>query len=261
MNPGVIVITGASGGIGQALARRYARPAVVLALLARNKEKLQQLAKVCEKSGATVVTASLDIRDSEALQHWLHQFNRQYPVDLLIANAGVTSSLGNQGEPESWEAIRRVLDTNLTGVLASIYPLIQPMRQRQQGHIAIISSLAAYRGLPITPAYCASKAAIKAYGEALRGWLAADGIQVSVILPGFVESDMSRQFPGHKPFLISANTAARRIQQGLAKNRAYIAFPFLLHLGSQLLALLPASLGDRVVHWMSYGAYRSCGKK
>ena len=94
---------------------------------------------------------------------------------MLIANAGVTSSIGSNGEAESWDAIKDVLDVNLHGVIATIYPLIEPMRKRGEGQVAIVSSLAAYRGLPITPSYCASKAGIKVYGEALRGLVGKRG--------------------------------------------------------------------------------------
>ena len=107
--------------------------------------------------------------------------------------------------------------------------------------------------MPITPAYCASKAAIKAYGEALRGWLADDGIKVSVIYPGFVESDMSNSFPGDKPMLISADKAADIIVKGLEKNKASISFPFPLNLGMWFLALLPDAFAKRIMTLFSYG--------
>jgi short-subunit dehydrogenase len=252
----VIVITGASGGIGAALARTYARHDTILGLLGRNTAKLSRIKKDCEARGAEVITTSIDVRDTEPLQDWLTHFNQQHPIDLLIANAGVTSSIGANGEPESWKATQNVLDVNFQGVIASIHPLIQPMQQRHSGQIAIISSLAAYRGLPVTPSYCASKAGIKSYGEALRGWLSADGIKVSVVCPGFVESSMSQQFPGNKPFLMSADKAAHIIKKGLDKNRARISFPFPLNLGTWFLAVLPASLGDFILRFFNYGSRR-----
>jgi short-subunit dehydrogenase len=256
MIPKVILITGASGAIGEALAKTYARSGVTLGLLSRNKNKLENVAHLCEQQGALAITASIDVTNTERLQQWITDFNQQYPVDLLIANAGVTSSIGDQGEAESWDAISNVLDTNLYGVIASIYPLIESMRQRKSGQIAIISSLAAYRGLPITPAYCASKAGVKVYGEALRGWLAEEGIKVSVICPGFVKSAMSDQFSGDKPFMITADKAASIIRNGLKKNKARISFPFPLNLGTWFLTMLPAAFADRILGWISYGAKR-----
>ncbi|MEE9304201.1 MAG: SDR family NAD(P)-dependent oxidoreductase, partial [Thiotrichaceae bacterium] len=148
MKQTVILITGASGGIGQALANRYAGSGVLLGLLGRNTSRLERVAHACEQKGAMTIIASIDVADREKLQQWITDFDRTHPVDLLIANAGVTSSIGANGEAESWDAISKVLDTNLYGVVAAIHPLIEPMRQRGAGQIAIVSSLAAYRGLP-----------------------------------------------------------------------------------------------------------------
>jgi len=130
------------------------------------------------------------------------------------------------------------------------------MKKRKHGQIAIVSSLAAYRGMPITPSYCASKAAIKSYGEALRGWLAEDGIRVSVICPGFVESELSAQFFGDKPLMISSQKAASIIIKGLEKNKARISFPFPLNLGMWFLAILPPTISDWFMRLFSYGAKR-----
>ncbi len=251
-----ILITGASSGIGAALARRYADADTQLSLLARNEQKLTTVAAQCKTQGGVVNIHSIDIRELDKVQALIEHIDQQHALDLIICNAGVTSHIGANGEAESWDAICKVMDTNLYGMLASLNPLIERMQQRRQGQIALVSSLAAYRGMPITPAYCASKAAVKAYGEALRGWLAADGIKVSVVYPGFVESDMSNHFPGDKPLLISADKAAGMIIKGLHKNKASISFPFPLNLGMWLLALLPAGLANWIMSLFSYGAKR-----
>jgi short-subunit dehydrogenase len=115
-----------------------------------------------------------------------------------------------------------------------------------------VSSLAAWHGLPLTPAYCASKAALKAYAEALRPSLATHGIAVSVVLPGFVKTPMSDAFPGTRPFMITAEDAAERIERGLAANRARIAFPQPLAFGAWLLAVLPASVSQRLVRRVGF---------
>ncbi len=156
-----IIITGASGDLGYALATTYAKTGIKLGLLGRSTAKLQKTQHACEQKGAVVESASIDVTDNKSLQQWIQQFNQQHPVDLLIANAGMTSSIGMNGEAEKWETINLVIDTNLKGILSTIQPLILPMRTRKKGQIAIVSSLAAYRGLPITPSYCASKAGIK----------------------------------------------------------------------------------------------------
>ncbi|NVK44484.1 MAG: SDR family NAD(P)-dependent oxidoreductase [Oceanospirillaceae bacterium] len=254
--PSHVLITGASGGIGAALARAYARHGVRLSLCARNQARLEAVADSCRARGAQVDTAILDVTDIECLQQWLSKCDAQAPVDLLIANAGRTLNVGPNGEEESWADTRSLLATNVDSALASVIALVGPMRRRGHGQIALVSSLAGYRGMAITPAYCASKAAVKAYGEALRGLVASDGVGVSVICPGFVESEMSRHFPGSKPFMISSERAATIIQHGLARNRARISFPFPLNFGTWLLTLLPAGFADFILQRLSYGRSR-----
>ena len=234
-----IVVTGASNGIGAALALAYARPGVALGLIGRDPARLSGVQARCQELGAEVVTGLIDITDAPTLQHWLEAFDAEHPVDLVIANAGITSTIGPQDDGEDWNTIQRVFEVNTQGTLNTITPLIAHMRTRHHGQIGIVSSLSAYVGMPISPAYCGSKAAIKVYGEALRGWLAPQGIGVSVVCPGFVQTDMSDRFPGPTPFRISAERAARRIQHGLALNRARIAFPFPLALSMWFLSTLP----------------------
>ena len=138
----------------------------------------------------------------------------------------VNTHIGLDGAGESWDAVKAVIETNVLSVMAATNIILPFMRVRGKGQIAFISSLAAYVGLPITPSYCASKAAIKVYGEALRVGLSSEGIQVNVVMPGYVESEMCRQMPGPKPFLWTADKAARVIKKGLAHNQARISFPF-----------------------------------
>jgi len=254
--PQNIIITGANRGIGKALAQIYAHTGVTLGLCARNQSKLDEIAEICRQQGATVITAAIDVKNTKVLKQWLLEFDIKNPIDLVIANAGITNSLHANGEPETWEETCEILDINLYGVLNTLYPLIKPMQQRQQGQMVIISSLTAYRGMPLTPSYSASKAAIKSYGEALRGWLKNDNIQVTVVCPGFVKSDLSAAFPGPKLFMISPEKAAKLIQRGLSKNKAIISFPFPLDLGMKLLALLPASIAEWILSALNYGDNR-----
>jgi short-subunit dehydrogenase len=244
MTPRHIVITGASKGIGAELSRQYANTGIVLGLIGRNSADLGKVSQLCSQQGATVVTGQLDVTDTAALTHWLQNFDQRYPVDLLICNAGITSQTGKKGEAEPIENITEVLNVNLYATIHSIDAVLHRMRERGKGQLALVSSLAAYRGMPVTPAYCASKAAVKSYGEALRGWLAAEGVKVNVICPGFVESDMSHRFNAPKPFMISTAKAARLIRRGLRKNHAIISFPFPLNLGMWLLSLLPFPLAS-----------------
>jgi short-subunit dehydrogenase len=248
-----ILITGASGGIGAALAEAYAARTVTLALVGRDEGRLDKVARRCRELGAEVVTARLDVTDPDTLANWIADYDRAHPLDLLIANAGATSTIADEHASESWEAIRRVFDTNVTGVLATVYPAMEAMRARGRGQIALMSSLGAYVGMPISPAYNASKAAIKVWGEGLRGWLAPQGVGVTVILPGFVQSAMSDDYPGPRPFLVSAERAAAIIKAGLARNRARIAFPFPLALIMWFLALLPPDLSLALQRLFRFG--------
>jgi short-subunit dehydrogenase len=249
-----IVITGASAGIGFALAKRYANPNVTLGLIGRNRDKLSVIESICREKGAHVVIAAIDVSDNMAIKDWLLEFDHQFPVDLLIANAGVTSIMPNDGKGETWEAVSNVLNINIYGVFNSVYPLIEPMRQRKSGQIALVSSLAAFRGMAISPAYCATKAAIKSYGEGLRGWLRHYGVKVSVICPGFVKSDLSDNFPEPKMLIMSADRAAQIIHKALSENKALISFPFPLDLGMKLLALFPPHFGDWILDALKYSA-------
>ena len=149
----------------------------------------------------------------------------QYRIDLVIVNAGITSHLGQAGEAESWADIERVMTVNARAAMATVTALLPAMRRRGTGQIALISSLSAWYGLALTPVYCASKAALKAYGEALGGWLAPEGIGVTVVLPGFVASAMSDRFPGPRPFMMSADQAARRIRRGAGAGATPHQFP------------------------------------
>ncbi|HNI52052.1 MAG TPA: SDR family NAD(P)-dependent oxidoreductase [Accumulibacter sp.] len=246
-----ILITGATSAIGSALAEAYARPGVTLHLHGRDASKLGAVAEQCLARGAAVQTRNLDVRDSSALHDWLTSLG---PLDLVIVNAGVNSHIGPAGEAEAWAEVEAVLAINLQAAMHVTHAVLPAMRARGSGQIALVSSLAAYFGLPVTPAYCASKAGLKAYGEALRGWLAPEGIRVNVIMPGYVKSPMCDAMPGPKPFLLSPEHAAQAIRRGLERNRARISFPFPLNLGTWFLAVLPAFVSLRIVRWLGYGA-------
>ncbi len=248
-----IIITGASSGIGSAIALRLASPENRLILLARNQQKLKEVELLCSQKSAEVITHSIDVTEYQKLQELIAEIDTEHQIDLIICNAGVTNCVGKKGEAETWEEITQVIDTNLNGVLASLNPLISRMQTRKKGHIAIISSLAAFYGMPITPSYCASKAALKGYGESIRGWLKHDGIKVSMVYPGFVKSALSDQFLADRPFMLTPEKAADIIVKGIEKNKASITFPFPLNFGTWFLSVMPAPISDRFMNLL-FGA-------
>jgi short-subunit dehydrogenase len=245
--PTTVLITGATSGIGAALARSYARAGRILLLHGRDTERLGSVTRECESRGAEVHGVTFDLRDAATTIDTLRGLSSHYIIDLVIVNAGVSSSIGKGLEAENWDTAKAVLAVNLDGAIATVASVLPDMRRRGSGQIAIISSLAAYFGLPVTPIYCASKAAVKVYGEALRGWLAPQGIAVNVVMPGFVQTPMSERFPGAKPWLMSPERAATLIRRGLERNRARIAFPRVLAWGMWCLTALPAALSQRMV--------------
>ena len=240
--PETLLITGASSGIGEALAHAYAAPGIHLFLTGRDETRLQAVAEACQASGAVATTALVDVADRQAMTDWTAEIESRRPLDLVIANAGISAGTGD-GE-ESEDQARRIFAVNLDGVVNTVMPAIAFMRRRQRGQIAIMSSLAGFRGFPGAPAYCASKAAARVWGESLRGHLAPSGIAVSVICPGFVKSRMTAVNPFPMPFLMETEDAARIIRRGLERGRARIAFPWPLAAAIWLLSALPPGLTD-----------------
>jgi short-subunit dehydrogenase len=243
--PAHVLITGASSGIGAALALAYARPGALLSLGGRNRERLAEIAALAEARGAGVATASVDVRDPEAVAAWTLAADDRAALDLVIANAGISG--GTYGGPETAEQTRAIFDVNLGGVLNVALPLIPRMVARKRGQIAIISSLAAFRGFPGAPAYSGSKAAVKVWGEALRADLAPHGVKVNVVMPGFIKSPMTDANDFPMPFLMPAEKAAAIIQRGLAANRARIAFPFPTAFVAWLFGALSPAIADPIL--------------
>lgn len=244
-DPRGIFITGASSGIGEALALHYAANGVRLLLTGRDAGRLADVETRCRARGAVVQTTTIDVTDGPAMAAWITARDAEVPVDLVIANAGISAGTGGGVETEA--QARAIFAVNLDGVLNSIHPLIPAMVARRRGQIALMSSLASFRGMPGAAAYCGSKAAVRIYGEALRGDLARHGVGGSVICPGFVVSRMTavNKFP--MPFLMDADRAARIIARGLADGKGRVAFPFPTYAVSWLLGVLPSGLVDALL--------------
>jgi len=239
--PRSILITGASSGIGEALALEYAAPGLHLALSGCDADRLEAVSKRCQHLGADVSTMIVNVANQADMKAWIQAQDLAHPLDLVIANAGISGGSGNAGETE--EQARAIFDVNLGGVLNTIWPAIEAMRPRRSGHIAVVSSLAALTPLPGAPAYSASKAAVKAYAEALNGALKEDGITVTSICPGFVESRITKNNDFPMPLLMSGAKAAKIIRHGLDKGRARhrisLIFPWPMAAISWLIGILP----------------------
>lgn len=245
-NPRSILITGASSGLGAALARAYAGPERLIAINGRDATRLDETAATCRAAGADVDARTVDVGDSRAMRDWISEVDARRPLDLVIANAGVSGGTAADADEDEVRT-REIFAINLGGVVNTVMPALAAMRSRGHGHIALVSSLAGYRGQPGAPAYSASKCAVKAWGEALRGAHAEDGVAVSVICPGFVESRITavNEFP--MPMLMSADRAAGLIKRRLVHNPTVIAFPLPLVLAMWLLSAMPAGLALRLL--------------
>ncbi|MGE0108833.1 MAG: SDR family NAD(P)-dependent oxidoreductase [Bdellovibrionales bacterium] len=237
-----ILITGASSGLGAALALAYSEEGNRLFLSGRDKARLEAVAREARAKGAMTESTVMDVTNAWNMEDWIKQIDEITPLDLVIANAGVSAGTGKGGERKS-QALE-IFDTNLYGVLNTIFPILLRMKARGMGQIALMSSMAGFRGLAGAPAYSASKAAVRVYGESLRGELAAQGIKVNVICPGFVKTPMTDQNGFKMPFLMAPEKAARIIKRGLAANKGRITFPWRLAAIVWVLAALPTSWTD-----------------
>lgn len=240
-----ILITGASSGIGHAVALEFAKPDVHLTITGRNADRLHTLEALLIAKGANVTALILDVVDRAAMTAMARDAEANNPFDLVIANAGIASSSNDDTPAE--ELIRDIFAVNLAGVLNTVLPTAALMRARGTGHIAIVSSIAGLRGLPTAPAYSASKVAVKAWGEAIRPQLALDGVGMTVIIPGFVESRITDANTFPMPFIMPAEKAARIIVNGLQRRKRTIAFPWQMVWLMRFLTCLPGPIFDVIL--------------
>ena len=232
-----ILITGASSGIGEALALEYAAPGMHLTLTGRDQTRIDDVGQQCADKGATVRAVALDVTDRDGMAALIGKVDQSHPLDLVIANAGISGGSGDDGETEA--QARAIFDINFTGVLNTIWPAIDAMKTRRCGHIAMVSSIAGMTPMPGAPAYSASKVAVKAYAEALNGALRPDGIVVTAICPGFVESRITAKNNFPMPLFMDGPKAAQRIRNGLKKQPISLFFPKRLAAVTWLISVLP----------------------
>ncbi|MCL2001260.1 MAG: SDR family NAD(P)-dependent oxidoreductase [Planctomycetes bacterium] len=246
-----IAITGASGGLGSALAAAYAAKGVRLSLAGRAAGRLEECARTCRGRGAEAAVTAFDIRDSASLSAWLNGAEATAPLDLVFANAGV-SATSRPERLEHPEDADRLLDINAKAAIRTAAIAAGLMTGRGKGSIVIVSSLAGLQTLPLSPAYCAGKAAARVYGLSLRVWLKPFGVGVTVVCPGYVDTPMSDRLESAKPFLWPAEKAALHIKKRLLRNPREIVFPWQLAAGIRLESLLPERIRDCFLRRFSF---------
>jgi short-subunit dehydrogenase len=240
----VAVVTGASSGIGWALARALAADGARVGLVARRREPLEKLAGEIAATGGTSALVAADVADRAQVQAAVADLSaRLGPVDLLVANAGVGAP--TLLDPMNVADVEKQIRVNTLGVVYAIDAVLPEMLRRGKGHLAAVSSLAAYKGLPGESGYCASKAAVNAFLEGLRIQLRGRGIAVTTICPGFVRTPMTAVNDFRMPFLLEADEAARRIVRALHRKRKVYNFPWQMALFMKMLAWLPDGIVAR----------------
>jgi NAD(P)-dependent dehydrogenase (short-subunit alcohol dehydrogenase family) len=244
-----VVITGASSGIGLALARHYLECGATVAACARRAELLQSLA--AEFPGK-VFCYALDVRDAAAIQHAADDFMERAGVpDIVIANAGV--SRGTLTEyAEDIDVFQQVLDINVQGMVKTFQPFIASMRAAKQGTLVGIASVAGFRGLPGSGAYSASKAAAISYLESLRVELCDSGVKVVTICPGYIKTPMTAVNPYAMPFILDADDAAQRMARVIARGCSFAVVPWQMGLVGRAMKLLPNWLYDLILKNATY---------
>lgn len=232
------LITGASSGIGEALAIECAKRGDTLFLCGRNAQRLEQVVRRCRALNASTYGTVLDVTDREAVEAWIQASDVIAPIDRVFANAGIGTGEENE------ENVRRTFAVNVGGTLNVVLPAIELFRPRSTGQIIITASIAGYGPLKSCPSYSATKSCLKTWGLGLRGMLSSSGIKVSVVCPGFVRSRITDRNTCPMPFFMEADQAARTILNGVRRNVGLIAFPWQMRFATWLLSVLPFRLNE-----------------
>ena len=244
-----IIITGASSGLGEALALHYATNAHQLVLIARREERLNDVAIRCRAKGAEVETIISDVSDFEKMRE-IGMHLCEQSIDRIILNAGV--SVGHGGGITPFEDFVRVFNTNFLSVHAILEPMLPKLIKQKSGEIVFISSLASLISMPTSVAYSASKRALNGYAEGLRYQLMGSGVKVITILPGFIDSEMTRKNKFKMPFLMSTEAGVKKIVRAIENKKVFYPFPLRFYLMIRLLLLLPQPLRDKIVHFTNF---------
>ena len=244
----VAVVTGASSGIGWAMAKILAAEGCRVGLVARREDSLQALAAEIAAAGGSATVAAADVADRGQVEAAVAKIRQALgPIDLLVANAGVGKP--TTLDPVNISEVETMIRVNLLGVIYAFTAVMPEMLARKSGQLVAVSSIAAYRGLPGESAYCASKAAVNVYLDGLRIHLRGTGVTVTTICPGFVKTPMTADATFPMPWVMEADNAARRIVRAIKAGRKVYNFPQRLHLLAKLSRWLP----DRMVGWFMGG--------
>jgi NADP-dependent 3-hydroxy acid dehydrogenase YdfG len=240
-----VLVTGASSGIGEELALRIGSQGAAVGLMARRKDNLTRIAELIEQGGGRALVLAVDVTDAEAVKAAVAEvYGKWARIDVLIANAGIAAT-AHAFELDPVE-VARVLQTNVLGAVNCVAAVLPSMKARRAGQIVAISSLAAYRGLPKSGAYCASKAAMSSFFESLRIDLRGSGIDVTVIHPGFIETPLTANRRAKMPYLMNLADGAGKILGAIEKKRRSYAFPWQLATIVKSALIFPASVYDRI---------------
>ena len=240
-----VFITGASSGIGAALAQEYAQKGAVIGMVGRRAEALEQARATMNHPENHSIYAA-DVNNEAELHQAAHDFIALHGApDVVIAAAGI--SVGTWTEHyEDLVHIKRVFETNVFAMASTFHPFIAPMKAAGKGSLVGIASVAGIRGLPGSEAYCASKSAVITYLESLRGELRDSKISVLTVLPGYVATPLTAQNPYQMPFLLQPDEFARRAIRVIESKRSYAVIPWQMAIVSKLMRALPNAVFDRL---------------
>jgi short-subunit dehydrogenase len=244
---GLAYITGASSGIGQALARQFLDRGWRVALVARREAALAQWVA---QQGAAADRCSIhaaDVRDVDATVAAAQGCLRMHGTpDVVIANAGLSVGM-DTAERADLDVMRATLETNLLGMAATFHPFVRPMRERRSGTLVGVASVAAIRGLPGHGAYCASKAGVVSYCESLRGECRPFGVKVVTLTPGYVDTPLTRENPYAMPFLMQPQDFAEQAVRAILRGDSYRVIPWQMGVVAGLMRALPNAVFDRLL--------------
>ena len=247
----VILITGASSGLGRALAVELARRGAAVGLLARRTESLHEVVREIEAAGGRALALAADVQDAASMRAAADDLRARFgPIDVLVANAGVGGRIGN-AEFDARD-VAAVLGVNVVGAANSVAAVLPEMQARGRGHLVAISSLAGYRGLPKSAPYCASKAALTAMFESLRLDLRGTGVDVTIIYPGFIKTPLTAGRKARLPYLMELDDATQKIVRAIEQRRKAYAFPWQLASLVRLALVMPVTLYDHIATRNSY---------